>query len=478
MTTIRVPAVSAEFAAADLGDGRLTRRLTRIAEAAAASPSAGFPTMTQSDGELEGVYRFLGNSRVTPRTILAPHIAATQERVADATIIIAHDTTELGFGGLMQREGLGLVGTANTRQGFFAHFALAVSADDSRTPLGVVGLKTFIRDHKRSTRPKKERDRDPDASESRKWTEIALEAHRAFPNAIHVMDREADSFTVLSRLVEANARFVIRLCRDKRLQDSGDLLFRTAELRGQLRATRSVLLTRRRPHSSTTHRRQHPPRSERLATLEIKTAAVSIPRPKRPRYATGYPPHLDVKIVTVQEVDAPADEVPLCWRLVTTEPIDTPQQVEAIVDAYRARWRIEEFFKALKTGCAFEKRQLESLRTLVNALAMFSVIAWRLMLLRSVARAAPACPATDVLTREQVDLLSRIAKMRDPALPQLNMPGNATAHDALIAVARLGGHIKNNGPPGWIVLGRGYDKLLLLVLGYRAALASTHTSEM
>jgi len=109
---------------------------------------------------------------------------------------------------------------------------------------------------------------------------------------------------------------------------------------------------------------------------------------------------------------------------------------------------------------------------------MFSVIAWRLMLLRSVARAAPACPATDVLTREQVDLLSRIAKMRDPALPQLNMPGNATAHDALIAVARLGGHIKNNGPPGWIVLGRGYDKLLLLVLGYRAALASTHTSEM
>jgi DDE family transposase len=437
--------------------------------------------MTQSDGELEGVYRFLGNASVTPRAILAPHIAATQQRVGNATVVIAHDTTELGFGGLVQREGLGLVGTANTRQGFFAHFALVVSGDDSRTPLGVVGLKTFIRDHKRSTRPKKERDRDPDASEARKWTEIALEAHRAFPNAIHVMDREADSFTVLSRLVEANARFVSRLCRDKRVQDSertGDLLFRTAELRGELRATRAVPLSQRKPHRSTTHRRQHPPRSERLATLEIKAAAVSLPRPKRPRYATGYPPHLDVNIVTVQEVDAPASEVPVCWRLVTTDPIDTPQQVEAIVDAYRARWRIEEFFKALKTGCAFEKRQLESLRTLVNALAMFSVIAWRLMLLRSIARAAPACPATEVLTREQVALLGRIAKMRDPALPQLNMPRNATANDALLAVARLGGHIKNNGPPGWIVLGRGYDKLLLLVLGYRAALASPYPSEM
>jgi hypothetical protein len=134
--------------------------------------------MTQSDGELEGVYRFLGNSRVTPRSILAPHIAATRARAGNATIVVAHDTTELGFGGLTHREGLGLIGTANTRQGFFAHFALAVTADESRTALGVLGLKTFIRDHKRGSIPKQERDRDPDSSESRKWTEVALSLPR------------------------------------------------------------------------------------------------------------------------------------------------------------------------------------------------------------------------------------------------------------------------------------------------------------
>src|SRR5689334_18981181 len=129
MNSRRIPAASEEFAGADLSDARLTRRLMRIADAAAASPSAGFPTMVQSDSELEGVYRFLGNSRVAPRSILAPHVAATRARAGDAPVIVAHDTTDLGFGGLTRRDGLGLVGTANTRQGFFAHFALAVTAD-------------------------------------------------------------------------------------------------------------------------------------------------------------------------------------------------------------------------------------------------------------------------------------------------------------------------------------------------------------
>ena len=37
-------------------------------------------------------------------------------------------------------------------------------------------------------------------------------------------------------------------------------------------------------------------------------------------------------------------------------------------------------------------------------------------------------------------------------------------------VAALGGHIKNNGEPGWIVLGRGLDELLLIELGYVLAM--------
>jgi hypothetical protein len=196
---------------------------------------------------------------------------------------------------------------------------------------------------------------------------------------------------------------------------------------------------------------------------------------KRPKIAAlaNCPPTLRLNVVTVQEADPPRGEKPVCWRLLTTEPIDSAVAIEGIVDHYRARWVIEEFFKALKTGCAFEKRQLESFRALVNALAIFSVIAWRLLLLRSVVRRSPEAPAEDALTARQVKVLQTVSKIRGPGVPRVDIPSTRpTAQDALYAVAQLGGHLKNNGWPGWQVLGLGYDSLLLVELGWIAREAS------
>jgi hypothetical protein len=136
------------------------------------------------------------------------------------------------------------------------------------------------------------------------------------------------------------------------------------------------------------------------------------------------------------------------------------------VDAYRCRWVIEEYFRALKSGCAFEKRQLESMHTLLNALALFVPIAWRLLALRTIGRDTPDTPATEVLTAVQIRCLSFLLRHRK----RPDLPSNPTARDALMGIAGLGGHIKNNGDPGWIVLGRGLDTLLTAQLGYQAAI--------
>ena len=47
-----------------------------------------------------------------------------------------------------------------------------------------------------------------------------------------------------------------------------------------------------------------------------------------------------------------------------------------------------------------------------------------------------------------------------------------TVIDALYAIAALGGHLKRNGPPGWQTLHRGYQDLIMLELGWRAAVAT------
>lgn len=465
MTSREVPDAPSEFESADFGDLRLTRRLMRIAERAAALPRAGFPQIVNSDGELEGVYRFLGNGRVSPARILAPHMAATLERARECEVVIAHDTTELKFGGALPRKGLGRIRNEGGAQGFFAHCALAV-AREGRRPLGVLGLKTLVRPWRVPTTRKADRDRSLD-NETVKWIEVASDVSASLPEAVHVMDREADSYAILAPLIERNIRFVIRLCRDKNVLGHSEKLF-AAAARAPIHAMRSVPISRRARNRCETLNKIHPPRVERTAKLRLRAAAFELPRPKRPKYRAGFPELLRVNVVTVDEIDVPQGEEPILWQLVTTEPIATTEDIERIVDAYRMRWVIEEFFKALKTGCAFEKRQLESYATLVNALAMFTVIAWRLLLLRFVARTEPESPADNALTERQVRVLQALSTMPDAPV-QVEIPvTNPTAGDALSAVAQLGGHIQNNGPPGWLVLARGLESLLLVELGWRA----------
>lgn len=99
-TSLQVGPIGEELREAELGDERLSRRLATMADRALAAPGAGFPQMVASDAELEGVYRFLSNERVTAEGILQPHFAATGDRAtAEGAIVVVHDTTSFEFGG-------------------------------------------------------------------------------------------------------------------------------------------------------------------------------------------------------------------------------------------------------------------------------------------------------------------------------------------------------------------------------------------
>jgi Transposase DDE domain len=163
--------------------------------------------------------------------------------------------------------------------------------------------------------------------------------------------------------------------------------------------------------------------------------------------------------VHVWEPNPPDNVEPVEWFLYTTEPIKTADQQLAVVDYYRARWTIEEYFKAIKTGCNFERRQLRDYEALTNLLAVFAPIAYRLLLIRSEATRVPHEPHSDLVSSDHLDVLR--AQGRIPLPPQ---PTNI-----YLAIAALGGHIKYSGDPGWLTFLRGYEKLEILVERWRSA---------
>jgi hypothetical protein len=450
------PLISDEFDEVDLGDKRLNRRLGLLATRLAERPGESFPKALD-DAELEAAYRFFGNDRVEPESILAPHFRQTVRRAArHPQVLVIHDTTQFEFPGQAKRPGLGRL--IRPGQGFFGHFSLVTSADGSREPLGLVALETVFRLDK--AKPKEQRRRSDNRGESMRWRNGIDDAEALLvgkTKPIHVMDREADSYAILATLIEQRRSFVVRSFQNRLLAGDDELRLRDAARAAPVALRREVPLSPR-PKIKGPKGKRHPARRFRVAKLCIAAAPVQLPRTSDARHVASST--LPVNVIHVFERKPPPGEPAIEWFLLTNLRISTDQEIAFAVDCYRGRWSIEEFFKALKTGCQYERRQLETAESLLNALAILAPVAWRLLLLRHMARSDEKVPADSALTSKQIEVLRAVSKRPLPARP--------TARDAMLAVAALGGHIKSNGDPGWLVLGRGMHDLLLLELGWRA----------
>jgi hypothetical protein len=403
---------------------------------------------------------------------MEPHVRKTAARCAAeaSPVYVVSDTTECTFKGERRGESLGRV--QGRQRGFLAHTAIAVSARGDRRPLGVLGIDIIVRDDEHKDRSNTHaQKRDPER-ESRKWPSMVNRTEELLAGvpAIHVMDREGEIFELLSELQTAGRRFVIRAGQDRWVQGEGRLF--TAVVGAPVLLERNVDLSRRAKTPSTTKGRGHPRREERTAKLAISSRSVTLRRPKTT--TADYPGELTINVVNVHEPSPPEGQSPVQWLLMTTEAVETAEQVAAVVDAYRARWLIEEFFKALKTGCGFEARQLRTIRTLTNTLGILAVIAYRILLLRWLERTASDAPATTVLEPVLIDALAaRLRHIKEPK----PLPPAPTVADLMRGIARLGGHHKSNGPPGWQILWRGLNDLLMWGAGFAAAKSATYCDQ-
>jgi len=418
-------------------------------------PDQSLPRAFADEAELEALYRFLRNERVSFDALLTPHRDEVRERARDAGLVLAiHDTTSFAAKESSPNE----VGYLNTgKAGFFGHFSLLVDSA-CREPLGVARVELF----KRAKPPRARRAvgrRNASGTETRKnpdreslrWSRgvagVGAELDRE--RVIHVMDREADIYDLLAMMVGEGHRFVVRLARDRRVIGDDDAETVHASMStAPLVMERAVHLSRRAPSSAPRARKTHPARDERVAKLNVHASQLTI---VPPRYLAASHAPLSINVVHVVEVDVADDLHPVEWFLLTNESVDSPDAVGRVVDHYRGRWVIEEMFKAIKSGCAYDERHLESERSLHNLLAITIPIAHRMLRLRSLARETPSAPASTILSRGMIALLC--AKSR-------RVPKNPTVREALLGIAGLGGHIRSNGEPGWLVIYRGLERLV------------------
>lgn len=453
------------FGNCQLGDKRRTRRLVQVAADVANNPSASFPDQMKTWGDLKAAYHLFDCDEVTFEAVARPHWELTKGRIAGRYLVIG-DTTELDFGIHRDVPDLGPTGNGGG-WGFLLHNALLVDAQ-SKAVLGVAGQTIHYRPQKSGAKPRKKEysaaKLQRDDRESKVWGEVIDQVGPPPDEVewIHVLDRGGDNFEVYCHLVQQRSGWVVRAAQLERYVVAGPDEERLP-LSGYLKQLEVLgsyeLLLRARP--------QQPART---AKLEVRVGSIQMPAPyhKSPWVRQLDPRPIAMNVVQVVEIDPPAGEEPIAWVLLTSLSAGTFDQAWTVIEYYEARWFVEEYHKALKTGCRVADRQLKTAGRLEAMVGLMSVEAVRLLQLKSLARTSPDVPAQRVVPRIWLQMLKAARK-------GLQRVYDLTVGQFYREVAKLGGFLgrKGDGEPGWITIWRGWEKLNNFVHG--ATLASKLT---
>lgn len=427
----------------------------------------------------------MSNDAVSFQSILAGHTDETACRCRREDVVLSvHDTTEMAFP--LRDDGYrdDLARLSSRRQGFNLHTSLAVSSEGQRRPLGVVAARPYVHqigvDHDEQTREFWTQQDGLFVNENARWLQSVETSEHAIRaghegdaedllRVVHIADREGDSYEFFASMAELEREFVVRACRNRSIELGEDEAGRSQT--GRIFAeideapffdeTRTVELSPRTADRSAKDKKTHPARRQREAVLSFRSRAMTVRCPRNRNDLDHLPRSVELTVVEAIERHPPHGESPVRWLLFTTESCESVEDTLRVVDWYRSRWLIEEYFKALKTGCSYEARQFSSAHALLNMLATTMVVAVGLLDLRYLSRHMPDLPATALFNAVQLTMLAAL-------LPKKNISPEITIGDALLAVAALGGHLKRNGSPGWLTLYRGYTKLMDAETGWQA----------
>jgi len=445
----------AMFGHAELGDRRRAARLVTTFDRMRRHPGGTLPDKLSSPADLKALYRLCASQSVAHEAIVAAMRKFTLKRIAThrGSVLVVHDATELDYTTLESLAGeLGQIGKG-TRRGYICHNVIAL---DARTG-EVLGLLDQIL-HCRDDVPQGEtlnQHRNRETRESLLWVKGTghLPDDRRL---VDVADQGASTFEFLEHETNSGRRFVVRNGKVRKVRGGHEpdgpqeyLKEYVQSLPELGRFTMDVPAQKGR-------------KARTQAEFAIRGGPILLLPPHAKHGHHGNDP-LPLYVVYVAEVSRPPrGEDPIHWVLLTNEPIVDLDDAWRVVEWYERRWVVEEYHKAMKTGCRIEDLQFTAVERLEPAIALLSAVALTLLNLRDASRRPDASTrqADTLFAPEYVEVLSvwRYGKLRN----------DLTIHDFFFALARLGGHQnrKSDHRPGWLVLWRGWMKLQLMFDGY------------
>ena len=142
--------------------------------------------------------------------------------------------------------------------------------------------------------------------------------------------------------------------------------------------------------------------------------------------------------------------------LITNLPVEDEADAQKIVEIYRCRWLIEDYHKALKTGCRIEDNQLKQASRILALFGIVGVIATQLLAMRERCRLSPETRVEEVVPKCCITLMEQRLRVK-----------LKTVRDFWRCLARLGGFIgrKSDGEPGWQTIWKGYTRFKDMLWG-------------
>jgi hypothetical protein len=434
------------MAESQMRDARHVNRLAKLLNELSERPANSIPSACHGWAETVAAYRFLDNPSVGVAEVLSGHKAATLDRLRTQEVaLLVQDTSFLNYGTLKPKVGMGTV-KKKVRDEHLLHTTVAFTPE--RVNLGVLGAKLWQRPeqpvgHKRKCKPIEEK-------ESYRWLEgyaLACEVQQTCPQTVvvSVADCEGDIqewfLDAMGRGGEERAEFLIRAKCNRRLAPGAAHDYLWEEMQAARPLGRiSFELSRQAD------------RPARRVMLSVKAMPVTFTGARRPG---GRLPPVQVWAVYALELKPPKGEEPIEWLLLTSLPVESFAGADTVVQWYRARWEIELFFRVLKQGCQIERLRLETTHRLLNALAIYLIIAWRIQTITMMGRAYPDASCEVVFTPQE---WQTIYTMQYQSSPPDQPP---SLRDTVRALAQLGGFLARtgDGEPGIKSIWQGYQRL-------------------